>query len=58
MKFPDNLWFAGDTPLEAGPSPSPPSSACAGLLKEKGLDSEDGVGGTTEALDGCGVPGT
>ena len=44
-KLPDNLWFAGDTPLEAGPDATPADNAFAvfGLLKAKGLDKDEGV---------------
>lgn len=45
VKFPDNLWFAGDTPLEAVADAAPADNAFAvfGLLKAKKLDSDEGV---------------
>lgn len=49
MKLPDNLLFTGDGPLEAEPGTRPADKACAvvGLLRANGLDSDEGVAGTT-----------
>lgn len=43
VKFPDNLWFSGETPLEPGLSTGPADVPCAKALKANGLDNEDGV---------------
>jgi len=44
VEFPDSLWFAGDTPLEAGPGAASAGNAFAvlGTLSVNGLDSAEG----------------